>query len=121
MNKVASLDSQDRSDRISRHYYDLAMLAHSKYKPAAIEDLQLLARVVEHKKCFFRCGWANYDQAKPGSLCLLPRPQRLAGLQRDYAQMSSMFFGDRPSFDDVLQILADLENEINGSRISSSV
>ena len=107
-------------DRYSRHYYDLAMLAQSKYKFAAIEDLQLLARVVEHKKCFFRCGWANYDQAKPGSLRLSPQPQRLSGLHRDYEQMSSMFFGDRPSFDDVVRILADLEAEINRSGISSS-
>jgi hypothetical protein len=107
-------------DRYSRHYYDLAMLAQSEYKSAAIQDLQLLARVVEHKQCFFRCGWANYDQATPGSLRLSPQPLRIAGLQRDYVQMSSMFFGDRPSFDDVLQILTDLENEINGSGISSS-
>jgi len=113
-------EDKELPDRYSRHYYDLAMLAQSKYKSAAIEDLELLARVVEHKKCFFRCGWANYDQAKPGSLRLSPQPLQLVDLQRDYAQMSPMFFGDRPSFDDIIRILADLETEINRSGIFSS-
>ena len=113
-------EHNDLPDQYSRHYYDLAMLAQSKYKSAALEDLQLLARVVEHKKCFFRCGWANYDQATPGSLCLSPQPSRIADLQRDYGRMGSMFFGDRPSFGDVVSILADLEAEINRAGTSSS-
>ncbi len=107
-------------NRYSRHYYDLAMLAQSKYRATAIENIELLAHVVEHKKCFFRCGWANYDQAKPGGLRLSPQPARLADLRRDYALMSSMFFGDLPSFDDVIRILADLEADINGVGTSSS-
>jgi len=46
-------EDKELPDRYSRHYYDLAMLAQSKYKSAALEYLELLARVVEHKKCFF--------------------------------------------------------------------
>lgn len=113
-------EDKNLPDRYSRHYYDLAMLAKSKYKSAALEDLNLLARVVEHKKCFFRCGWANYDQATPGTFRLLPQPSRVADLQRDYSRMLSMFFGDRPLFDDVVSILSDLEIEINRAGTSSS-
>jgi hypothetical protein len=104
-------------DRYSRHYYDLAMLAKSEHKNSALADFELLARVVEHKKCFFRCGWANYDNATPVGLRLLPQANRVPALKRDYELMNSMFFGDRPDFDSVISILGNLEAEINSSKL----
>ena len=102
------------SGRSSRHYYDLAMLARSPFRARALADLDLLARVVQHKIDFFRCGWAQYDQAKPGSMRLVPPESRLKELRDDYAEMGVMMFGTPPSFDEVLQDLRVLEAEING-------
>ncbi len=102
--------------RHSRHYYDMAMLAGSAHKDAALADPALLKRVVEHKMAFFRCGWAKYDEAVPGSLRLSPAAERIAGLEADYEAMSVMIFGDTPAFDDVLGVIAELEQEINGPK-----
>jgi len=99
--------------RYSRHYYDLAMLADSKHGSIAVGDVDLLARVVEHKRSFFRCGWARYDAAVPGTLRLVPPDHRIATLRSDYAAMASMFFGERPSFEQVLARLTKLEEDIN--------
>lgn len=97
----------------SRHYHDLAMLALSKYKTAALEDRELLAHVVEHKKYFFRCAWANYDEATHGTLRLSPPKYRIADLRTDYNMMNIMFFEKKPEFDKIMAVLADLETEIN--------
>jgi hypothetical protein len=101
--------------RYSRHYYDLVMLARSAVKAKALDDLDLLARVTEHKHLFFRYGYSDYASAKPGSFRLLPDPHRLAELRKDYAAMQIMMFPQpsAPSFEDILAELATLESDIN--------
>lgn len=97
----------------SRHYYDLARLARTDIKREALLDLDLLANVVEYKQRFYPRGWARYDRATPGGFRLLPEGHVLAAVQNDYRQMRSMFFGEVPAFDSILQVLAELESEIN--------
>jgi hypothetical protein len=78
-----------------------------------MRSLELLQRVVDHKKVFFRSGWARYDEAKRGSLRLLPLPQRAHALAADYDTMQEMFFGERPPFADVLCALGEWEQQFN--------
>ena len=101
--------------RFSRHYYDLAMLAKSPLRGKALQDYDLLKDVRQHKKLFFRCGWAKYDDAKPGTLKLIPPDFRLPDLQKDYDKMQIMMFGKSPTFQEIMDILVELESAINGS------
>jgi hypothetical protein len=66
-----------------------------------------------HKKVFFRSGWAHYETAQQGSLRLSPTPDRLKPLEADYDKMQEMFFGDRPAFAQVLQVIRDWESGFN--------
>lgn len=100
--------------RYSRHYYDLAMMAASPVKDAALADLALLEDVVAFKQRFYRRPWAHYEQAKPGTFRLLPAGHVLAAVEKDYAQMRSMIFGRYPGFDETMATLRTLEAEING-------
>ncbi|MDP8201825.1 MAG: nucleotidyl transferase AbiEii/AbiGii toxin family protein [Candidatus Tenebribacter burtonii] len=99
--------------RYSRHYYDLAMMANSDVKKSALADLDLLKGVVEFKKRFYTCNWANYDEAKPGTLKLLPPEYRHKELKQDYKAMQNMIFGEKIEFDEIIKILTELEKEIN--------
>ena len=99
--------------RLSRHYYDMSRLILSGVGVPAMRSLELLHRVVDHKKVFFRSGWARYDEAKRGSLRLLPLPQRAHALAADYDTMQEMFFGERPPFADVLCALGEWEQQFN--------
>lgn len=101
------------ADRISRHYYDLHRLALLPIGESALERLDLLDRVVEHKKTFFQLARANYDEARGGNIHLLPHEARLAALRVDYEKMRDMFFGEVPSFDSILESLGSLEAAIN--------
>ncbi len=73
--------------RQSRHYYDLYRLLQTKHKKEAAKDLDLLARVAEHKGIYFRAGWAKYEEAKKGSLKLFPGERVEDFMRRDYEQM----------------------------------
>jgi hypothetical protein len=103
-------------DRYSRHYYDVAMMAQGKIRAEALSDLDLLAQVVRHKETFYPSGWAHYELARPGSLCLVPREERLAALERDYRNMGVMIFGEPPAFDSTMETLAALERDMNRQR-----
>lgn len=70
--------------RLSRHYYDVSRLIVSGLGGKAAGNLELLQRVVEHKKVFFQSGWARYDEARRGSLRVMPLPLRIRSLEEDY-------------------------------------
>ena len=99
--------------RYSRHYYDLYRLSLLPVAALALSKLNLLEEVARFKMRFYRCPWAMYEQAKPGSLRLLPPARHLPHLQKDFRNMQAMLFGSIPSFDEVMSGLASLEKKIN--------
>lgn len=105
--------SKPLADRMSRHYYDMAQLTQHDAKARALADMDLLGEVGHHKSVFFKAAWARYEDAAPGSLCLVPGETLEAALRRDYAGMREIIMGDAPSFDDVMATVAKLEAEIN--------
>ena len=100
-------------DRMSRHYYDMAQLIGHDAKKRALEKLDLLTQVAHHISVFFKSAWANYDEAKPGSLRLVPNANLAAALRKDYAGMREMIIGDAPKFDEILATIEAFETEIN--------
>jgi hypothetical protein len=101
--------------RYSRHYYDLAVMAQSSVKLAALNDsnLDLLKSVVASKERFYPRGWARYDLARPGTMKLVPPAHVLSSLKRDYGEMQIMIYGDRPVFETIIEQIQALEIEIN--------
>lgn len=103
-------------ERMSRHYYDLVQLARSSVKKKALDNLELLAAVAEHKAVFYRYTWANYDEARPPTLRLSPGSELEQALKTDYLRMREMLFDEPESFEDLLNAVAGLEAEINTLR-----
>ena len=101
------------ADRMSRHYYDMAQLIGHEAKGRAVDSLGLLEQVAHHKSVFFKAAWANYADAKPGSLRLMPNAELAVALRRDYTGMREMIIGDAPGFDDILGAIEAFEAEIN--------
>ncbi len=99
--------------RYSRHYYDLYKLATSSVRDTALSNLQLLQEVVEFKQRFYPCRWAQYKNAKAGSLRLIPQEKHLAELRKDYLDMGVMIFEEVPDFESIIKTLNRLEDQIN--------
>jgi len=105
--------------RFSRHYYDLYRLSLLPIADSALTSLSLLEEVVQFKTRFYRCSWARYDLARPGSIRLLPPDHHLGELQRDYRAMQAMLFGIVPDFNEIISSLGNLENRINSLSTTS--
>ena len=107
--------------RYSRHFYDLYCLMQSGVKDSSMQNLDLLQKVVRFKKQFYPRGWAQYDQAKIGTLRLVPPEYRFTALQSDYDRMRGMIFDNTPSFDDLMHQIAILEAEINAPKTDGTL
>lgn len=99
--------------RMSRHYYDLFAMADSSVYKKSLEKISLLKHVSDHKSLFFKANWAHYEEAKPGSLRLVPPDDQISQLKTDYRQMQEMFFEDPPSFESIVEKLRGVEDKIN--------
>jgi len=99
--------------RYSRHYYDLHSMSRSWVKENALKDDDLLEQVVAFKEKFYRSPWADYKSAKRGTMKLVPPEHSITILKNDYERMQSMIFGDKPTFDNLMISMSQLESEIN--------
>ena len=106
--------AQPLRDRFARHYADFVALWRHPRGRDARTDFKLLERVTIYKSRFFRSSWARYDTARPGTLRLLPPAAREAELKADLQKMRAMFLTSPPEFNDLLTVLHEAEEAING-------
>jgi Nucleotidyl transferase AbiEii toxin, Type IV TA system len=102
--------------KVSRHYYDLAMLLQTAYGRRALKDLQLMADTREHDKIvYFEEKWRCSDEAKPGTLFVLPPDDVRKQLEEDFQAMQGMVYGaEIPSFEWVIDQLRKIDQAVNG-------
>lgn len=99
--------------RFSRHYYDIALMIEKGIADQALNQPVLLSHVVKNKSLFFPDKQAKYDEARIGTLRLIPTDDLKKALRQDYENMSGMFFGDPPTFDEIIDKISRLEKQIN--------
>ena len=99
--------------RMSRHYYDVYRMAKLGILDRALQNPGLLDQVAAFKAKFYPQKWAHYELAKLGTLHLVPPDHNLKPLQRDYAAMAGMIYGERPEFDELMDNLEIINQVIN--------
>ena len=102
-------------DRQSRHYFDVYKLYQSEIGQRALANPDLLRSVAQHQEVVFAAKWANYAEAVPGTLRIIPPPELLRRLKQDYVQMREMIFGTPPTFEQIMEALLALEDAVNAS------
>lgn len=100
-------------DRQSRHYYDVVCLYEKGIGKVALRDTNLLLKVAEHKDVFFPAASAKYEEARPGTLRLVPPQARLPEVEQDYRKMQEMIFTQPPPLEHLLTVLKEIETLIN--------
>ena len=100
-------------DRISRHYYDVAMITATEVGRSALSNTDLLDAVRNHNLIAFRQAWKRFEEAVPGSVRFVPQPELRRVIERDYGAMQGMILGNVPDFGWVMEQLQLAEAAIN--------
>jgi hypothetical protein len=110
---------KEDADRISRHWYDIVMLANHKIGQKALLNRELLNEVIRVKKNFYNSSFAKYDNCLNGNFCLIPNDDHLKLLKDDFNKMlnNRMFYGETPNFDLMISSIKKLEGLLNKKTI----
>lgn len=108
-------NAKANTDRYSRHWYDLAMLAQHEIGDRALQRTDLLEQVIHVKSLLFAVSGVNYQEVAKGACKLVPSDALHDGLERDYNEMinAGMFDGMPPIWKDLMGTLGGLEQRIN--------
>lgn len=102
---------QRRSDRMSRHLYDLERLMDTAFAEAALSDMELYQEIIAHRQRFYHVGGVNYELNHLSTITFCPTGELRDKMRLDYEAMkTSMIYGEKLSFDALIDRLEQLEN-----------
>ena len=80
----------------------------------AIRDRDLFRRIAMHRQVFFRYTWVDYSTFDFAQLRVVPVASDRPAWQADYeAMQQEMFYGEVPSFDEILIVVRDFQARLN--------
>jgi len=103
-----------RSERMSRHLYDLERMFDADIAEKALKDTDLFKNIVEHRKIFIGLKDFDYNTLSPETICIIPPKNVIAQWQKDYETMrETMIYGASPPFDKLMDRIKQLNEKIN--------
>ena len=103
-----------RTERMSRHYYDLFQLSRQNFSSATLRNNDFIEEIIEHRKYYSRLKRFVYSTLKRGRISIIPPADILKALEQDYAIMKAeMIYGNPPTFEKIIQAMKNLQDEIN--------
>jgi hypothetical protein len=103
-----------KSERMSRHLYDIERIMRSEYAEQALADKELYQGIIAHREKFNALRGLDYSSHQPATIRFLPPEAVLKDWEADYRAMrESMFYGDSLPFAELLARLAVLQKRIN--------
>ncbi len=101
-----------RSNRMSRHIYDLEKLMDTEIAKEAMNDVELYKSVIEHRKKFIGLKDFDYSTLMPQVISFVPPKEILSKWKEDYISMqSSMIYGDSLTFEKLIERITDLNEQ----------
>ena len=103
-----------RSERMSRHLYDLERMFDAGIAEKALEDMKLFESIVEHRKVFIGLKDFDYNTLSPETICIIPPKNVIVQWQKDYETMrETMIYGTSLPFDKLMDRIKLLNEKIN--------
>lgn len=103
-----------RSERMSRHLFDLYQLYYTEYGINALADDKLFEKIVVFREKMNLSKWINYENHKKGSINIIPPEEVIGDWEKDYKIMqSSMIVGESPSFSVLIETMKEILIKLN--------
>lgn len=100
-----------RTQRMTRHFYDMYKLAHTPFVDEALQDAALYHRIVAHREAYYHVHYVDYSRLLPQSISFLPPQAFMSDYKADYHMMLQEYIHDpaAPSFEELICFLSELQ------------
>ena len=107
-----------RSNRMSRHLYDLYMMCSKGVDKLVLEDEEIFKRIIHHRFIYNRIDGVDYNTETPGHFAIIPPGESLKQWEQDYRNtIAKMIYGeDRPDFGTIIARIRKLNEDLNAMR-----
>ena len=103
-----------RTERMSRHSYDLERMMNTPIAENALKDKELYNSIVEHRRTFIGLKDFDYNTLAPKTIQIIPPDSVIAQWQEDYEIMQrTMIYGESLSFNKLIDSIKQLNERIN--------
>lgn len=100
-----------RTERMSRHLYDLEKMMDTSFALQALGDVNLYNKIIAHRKKFYHVGGVNYELNNSSTIKFCPVGELREMFRTDYDVMTSaMIYGDNLEFENLIIRLQELES-----------
>ncbi len=104
-----------RTERMSRHLYDIWQIMDTPIAEEALQDKELYQSVIEHRRIFIGLKGFDYETLRSGSIHIVPPEEVYESWKQDYEIMQeTMIYGESLSFDKLVEKIRLLNERING-------
>ena len=110
-----------RTERMSRHLYDLEKMMDSPYAESALEDAELYKTVIRHRQKFNNIQGIDYRTHYPGQIQICPPEKLRNDWKNDYENLRESFIYDKSkkTFDELITRMLELTNRIRKVNIKT--
>ena len=103
-----------RSERMSRHLYDLEKMMDTPIAENALQDRGLYNSIVEHRRTFIGLKGFDYNTLAVKTIRIIPPDSIISQWQEDYELMQkTMIYGNSPTFSKLIDRIKQLNERIN--------
>ncbi|SCD20254.1 hypothetical protein PSM36_1432 [Proteiniphilum saccharofermentans] len=102
-----------RTERMSRHLYDIVQIMNTQIAEEALTDERLYRSVIEHRRIFIGLKDFDYSTLLPKSIRIVPPAHIIEAWRKDYATMQeTMIYGESLPFEDMIEKIRILNERI---------
>jgi predicted nucleotidyltransferase component of viral defense system len=103
-----------RTERMSRHLYDLVQIINTSIAEDALSNKQLYNSVVEHRRIFMGLKGFDYSTLAPATINIVPPESIIERWKADYETMQdTIIYGNALPFDKLISAIKQLNERIN--------
>ena len=103
-----------RTERMSRHLYDIGQIIDTPIAEEALQNKALYQSVIDHRRTFIGLRGFDYDTLQPATLQIVPPESIVEEWKKDYEEMQeTMIYGDSLPFSQLLDKIRMLNERIN--------
>ncbi len=102
-----------RSERMSRHLYDLSSMIGTDSEVQALADYALYDTLIAHREAYHRISWVDYDTLGNKTIMFIQPESVMELYRKDYETMQEqMIYGESITFDRLIERLKALQDKI---------